>query len=57
MRTSSQESAEYIAEMCRQLSPLAAHNKFIDAARSLQMVHLEVTRYCDDGHLSAVVKN
>jgi len=56
MKTSSQESAEYIAEMCRQLAMLAAQNKFNDAARLLQMVHLEVTRYCDDARPSAVAK-
>ena len=35
---------------------LAAQNKFNDAARLLQMVHLEVTRYCDDARPSAVAK-
>ena len=57
MKTSSHESAEYIAEMCKQLSELALQHEFIDAARLLQMVHLEVTQYCEDSPPSALAKN
>ena len=57
MKTSSSESAEYIAEMCKQLSEIAWQNDFLDAARLLQMAHLEVTQYCEDSPPIAVAKN
>ena len=57
MKTSNHESAEYIAEMCKQLSVLAFQHEFIDAARLLQMVHLEITQYCEDSPPSVVAKN
>ena len=57
MKKNGNESAEYIAEMSKQLAELARRNEFMDAARSLQMVHLEVTQYCEDSPRSALAKN
>ena len=48
MKKNSSESAEYIAAMSKQLAELARQNEFMDAARLLQMVHLEITQYCED---------
>ena len=48
MKKNSSKSAEYIAAMSKQLAELARQNEFMDAARLLQMVHLEVTQYCED---------
>ena len=56
MSTRSQESAEYIAEMSKQLPDLAFEHDFIDAARLLQMVHLEITQYCEDTAPAAAAK-
>ena len=56
MKSSSSESAEYIAEMCKQLSEIAYQHDFVDAARLLQMVHLEVTQYCDGNAPIAAAK-
>lgn len=57
MKKNSNESAEYIAEMSKQLAELARRNEFMDAARLLQMVHLEITQYCEDSPRSAQAKN
>ena len=57
MKKNGNESAEYIAAMSQQLAELARQNEFMDAARLLQMVHLEVTQYCEDSPRSALAKN
>ncbi len=57
MRKNSSESAEYIAAMSKQLAELARQNEFMDAARLLQMVHLEITQYCEDVPRRALSKN
>jgi hypothetical protein len=48
MKKNSNESAVYIAAISKQLAELARQNEFMDAARLLQMVHLEITQHCDD---------
>ena len=57
MKKNSNESAEYIAAMSKQLAELARQNDFTDAAHLLQMVHLEVTQYCEDAPRRASGKN
>ena len=57
MKKNSNESAEYIAAMSKQLAELARQNEFMDAARLLQMVHLEVTQYCEDTTRRALGKH
>ena len=57
MKNNSNESAEYIAAMSKQLAELARQNEFIDAARLLQMVHLEITQSCEDSPRRAQAKN
>ena len=57
MKKNSNESAEYIAEMSKQLAELARRSDFMDAARLLQMVHLEITQYCEDSPPRALAKN
>lgn len=57
MKKNSNESAEYIAAMSKQLAELARQNEFMDAARLLQMVHLEVTQYCEVSPRRAQAKN
>ena len=57
MKKNSSESAEYIAAMSKQLAELARQNEFMDAARLLQMVQLEVTQYCEDAPRRALSKN
>jgi hypothetical protein len=57
MKKNGSESAEYIAAMSKQLAELARQNEFMDAARLLQMVHLEITQYCEDAPRRAQGKN
>ena len=57
MKKNSYESAEYIASMSKQLAELARQNEFMDAARLLQMVHLEITQYFEDAPRRAQGKN
>ena len=57
MKKNSNESAEYIAAMSKQLAELARKNEFMDAARLLQMVHLEITQSCEDTPRRAQAKN
>jgi hypothetical protein len=57
MKKHGNEAADYIAAMSKQLSELARPNEFMDAARLLQMVHLEITQYCEDTPRRAQAKN
>ena len=57
MKKNSSESAEYIAAMSKQLSELARQNEFMDAARLMQLVHLEITQYCEDTPRRSLGKN
>jgi hypothetical protein len=57
MKKNSNESAEYIAAMSKQLAELARQNEFMDAALLLQMVHLEITQHCEDTLRRAQGKN
>jgi len=57
MKKNSNESAEYIAAMSKQLAELARQNEFMDAARLLQMVHLEITQYCESTPRRVQAKN
>lgn len=57
MKNKSEESAEYIAEMSKQLAELARQNEFMDAARLLQMVHLEITQQYQNSSRAALSKN
>ena len=57
MKKNSNESAEYIAAMSKQLAELARQNEFMDAALLLQMVHLEITQHCEDTSRRAQGKN
>ena len=44
MKKKNEESAQYIADMSKQLAELARQNEFMDAAVLLQMVHLEISQ-------------
>ena len=57
MEKNNEESAEYIAEMCEQLAELARQNKFMDAARLLQMVHLEITQQFENNSRAMLAKD
>jgi hypothetical protein len=57
MKKNSNESAEYIAAMSKQLAELARQNEFMDAALLLQMVHLEITQHCENTLRRAQGKN
>ncbi|HEY4981209.1 MAG TPA: hypothetical protein VII24_04535 [Pseudolabrys sp.] len=57
MKNKSEESTEYIAEMSKQLAKLARQNEFMDAARLLQMVHLEITQQYKNSSRAALSKN
>ena len=57
MKTCSNDAADYIAAMSKQLAELARQNEFMDAARLLQMVHLEITQSCEAIPHRAQAKN
>ena len=57
MKKNNEESVEYIAEMCEQLAELARQNKFMDAARLLQMVHLEITQQFENNSRAMLAKD
>ena len=57
MKNKSEESTEYIAEMSKQLAKLARQNEFMDAARLLQMVHLEITQQFENNSRAMLAKD
>jgi hypothetical protein len=57
MKKKSEESAQYIADMSKQLAELARQNEFMDAAVLLQMVHLEITQQFEDRSRGMLSKN
>lgn len=57
MKKKNEESAQYIADMSKQLAELARQNEFMDAAVLLQMVHLEISQQFDSGLRGLLSKN
>jgi hypothetical protein len=57
MKKKNEESAQYIADMSKQLAELARQNEFMDAAVLLQMVHLEISQQFESSLRGLLSKN
>jgi hypothetical protein len=57
MKKKNEESAQYIADMSKQLAELARQNEFMDAAVLLQMVHLGISQQFESSLRGLLSKN